>query len=112
MTTKETAKTSRRAVSSNVDVTVVKSKDGPVDHALDVLMTTERFRNLKVHKNQLTIQPQTEDDVTIFRKQEGERYKYPDRPWVYYNNDGTTSIVAPVIKKKNQQINQKPREHP
>ena len=48
---------SRRAVQSNVDVTVVKSKEGPVDHALDVLMTTERFRNLKVHKNQLTIAP-------------------------------------------------------
>ena len=44
-----------KALQSNIDVTVVKSKEGPIDHALDVLMTTERFRNLKVHKNQLTI---------------------------------------------------------
>ncbi len=31
-------------------------------------------------------------------------------PWVYYNFDGTTSIVGPVAKKKPPQ-NQKPREH-
>ena len=102
----------QRAQNSNIDVAVVKSKEGPIDHALDILMQSDRFRHLKVHKNQLTIQPQNEEDVVIFRSQEGERYKYPDRPWVYYNNDGTTAIVAPVIKKKNQQVNQKPREHP
>lgn len=28
------------------------------------------------------------------------RYKHPSRPWVFYNEDGTTSIVGPVIKNK------------
>jgi hypothetical protein len=42
------------------------------------------------------------EELELFRMQEAERYKYPERPWVYYNHDGTTSIVAPVIKKKNQ----------
>ena len=31
-------------------------------------------------------------------------------PWVYYNLDGSTSIVGPVAKKRPPQ-NQKPREH-
>ena len=55
---RETSKSQSRGKGAalGVDVAVVKSKDGPADHALDVLMTTERFRNLKVHKNQLTIQ--------------------------------------------------------
>ena len=42
--------------------------------------------------------------------QEAERYKNPEKPWVYYNFDGTTSIVGPVVKKKPPQ-SQKPREH-
>ena len=50
---RETSKSQSRnkGTTLGVDVAVVKSKDGPADHALDVLMTTERFRNLKVHKN-------------------------------------------------------------
>ena len=46
----------------------------------------------------------------MFRIQERERYRNPEMPWVYYNFDGTTSIVGPVAKKKPPQ-NQKPREH-
>jgi len=36
----------------------------------------------------------------MFKMQEKERYKYPELPWVYYNLDGTTSIVGPVAKKR------------
>lgn len=75
------------------------------------ILETDRFMHIRVHKNQLTIKPSPIEHIEMFRQQEFERYKHPDRPWVYYNGDGTTSIVAPVIKKKNQQINQKPREH-
>ena len=81
------------------------------DLSLTSILESERFKMIRVHKNQLTIKPSPDDHIEIFRQQEVERYKYPDRPWVYYNGDGSTSIVAPVIKKKTQQINQKPREH-
>lgn len=40
------------------------------------------------------------EDTDLYRVQEERRYRYPDKPWVYYNGDGTTSIVGPVIKKK------------
>jgi nuclear factor related to kappa-B-binding protein len=36
---------------------------------------------------------------------------YPDKPWVYFNGDGSTSIVGPVTKKKSTPLNQKAREH-
>jgi nuclear factor related to kappa-B-binding protein len=29
------------------------------------------------------------------------RYQSPSRPWIYLNDDGSTSIVGPVVKKKN-----------
>jgi len=38
--------------------------------------------------------------IEIYRRQETERYEHPTRPWIYYNEDGTTSIVGPIIKKK------------
>ena len=41
---------------------------------------------------------------------ETERYKYPTKPWLYYNPDSTTSIVAPVLRKSGQATN-KAREH-
>lgn len=48
--------------------------------------------------------------------QEAERYKQPQRPWVYFNEDGTTSIVGPVAKKNKNgaqiSFNNKPRDHP
>jgi hypothetical protein len=75
-------------------------------------MNSERFKNLKVHKNQVTLAKPTPEWIEIYRRQEDERYKHPTRPWVFYNEDGTTSIVGPVIKKKTQQTNQKPRDHP
>ncbi len=75
-------------------------------------MNSERFKNLKVHKNQVTLPKTSAEWIEIYRRQEDERYRNPTRPWVYYNEDGTTSIVGPVIKKKSQQTNQKPRDHP
>ena len=71
------------------------------DMTLVNILESERFKHIRVHKNQLTITPSPPDHIQLFRTQEAERYKYPDRPWVYFNGDGSTSIVAPVIKKKN-----------
>eukprot|EP00347_Sterkiella_histriomuscorum_P019150 403342755 len=83
---------------------------------LEQIMNTERFKNLKlqVHKNQVTLPKTSPEWIEIYRRQEEERYKHPTRPWIYYNEDATTSIVGPIvnIKKKNQQTNQKPRDHP
>ena len=57
----------------------------------------ERFKNL--HKNQITIRRSTQESASYFRKQEIERYRHPTRPWIYYDEDGTQGIVAPVMKK-------------
>lgn len=72
--------------------------------------TSERFKNLKISKNQLTIKKTSPEFVEKFRAQEAERYKNPTRPWIYYNEDGTTCIVAPICKK-NLSNSAKAREH-
>ncbi len=77
---------------------------------LDELMSGDRFQDLKLHKNQLTIKPRSQDWIYWYRRQEAERYANPTRPWLYYNEDGTTSIVAPVCKKP-MTASSKPREH-
>lgn len=41
-----------------------------------------------------------EAHVLMFQAQERHRYKNPEKPWIYYNPDGTSSIVGPVAKKK------------
>jgi hypothetical protein len=46
----------------------------------------------------------------MYRIQENERYKFPTKPWIYFNDDATKSIVAPVIRKITNATS-KPREH-
>lgn len=121
-TAKESAKSSvRRNATPNLELTgipVLQRKTAPtpnpddvIEQALANFYDNERFKHIRVHKNQLTTKPSPPEHIELFRQQEVERYKYPDRPWIYFNGDGSTSLVAPVIKKKNQQINNKPREH-
>jgi hypothetical protein len=38
--------------------------------------------------------------IEDYRRQEGERYKNPLEPWLYYIPENTTSIVGPVYRKK------------
>ncbi len=71
---------------------------------LDELMANERFRDFKMHKNQLTLKPRSPEWSDYYRQQEIERYAHPTRPWLYYNEDGTTSIVAPVCKKPSANV--------
>lgn len=111
---KESMRAASRAKQNSTQLECANKKafsDELNDAALANILQTERFRNIRVHKNQLTIKPSPMEHIEMFRAQEVERYKNPDRPWVYFNGDGSTSIVAPVIKKKAQQVNQKPREH-
>ncbi len=76
-----------------------KEKRDKTHNELDELMSGERFKDLKMHKNQLTIKPRTKEWTYWYRRQESERYANPTRPWIYYNEDSSTSIVAPVSKK-------------
>lgn len=77
----------------------------------DGVLSDERFKNLKMNKNQLTIQPRTKTEIMDYHAQELERYKSPHLPWTYYNQDGTTSVVAPVLKKLPSSSSSKPRDH-
>ena len=77
---------------------------------LDDLMSSDRFVDLKLYKNQVTIKPRSEEWINEYRQQEFARYSNPTRPWIYYNEDTTTSIVAPV-SKKSFNVSSKPREH-
>ena len=100
---KESVRTGGRSRQNNQDGSTKKALNDELnDAALANILETERFKHIKVHKNQLTIVPSPPEHIEMFRLQEVERYKNPDRPWVYFNGDGSSSIVAPVIKKKNQ----------
>jgi hypothetical protein len=61
-------------------------------------MEGERFKGYK-NKNQLTISSLSMEQIEFYRVQESERYKIPQKPFMYLHDDGTTSIVGPVVKK-------------
>jgi hypothetical protein len=77
----------------------------------DIILNSERFKNLKINKNQLTIRPRTKEEIKEYQRQETERYKQPHLSWEYINPDGTMSIVAPVVKKVQTATSSKPRDH-
>jgi hypothetical protein len=81
------------------------------EFAYDNILNSERFRNLKINKNQLTIRPRSKEEIKEYQRQEAERYKHPHLPWEYKNSDGTSSIVAPVMKKAQTGTTSKPRDH-
>lgn len=71
---------------------------------------SDRFPNAKTIKNMLTIKLPSKAWIEHYYIQECERYKNPSKPWIYYNPDGTTCIVSPVIKKVGQATS-KARDH-
>jgi hypothetical protein len=81
------------------------------DFAYDSILNSERFKNLKINKNQLTIPSRSKEEIKEYQRQETERYKNPHLPWEYINPDGTSSVVAPVIKKAQAGSTSKPRDH-
>jgi len=87
-----------------------KESKPKVRDELDELLAGDRFQELKMHKNQLTIKPRSKEWINWYRKQEIARYNNPTRPWIYYNEDGTMSIVAPICKRP-MTSSSKPREH-
>jgi hypothetical protein len=81
------------------------------DFGYDSLLNSERFKNLKINKNQLTIRPRSKEEIKEYQRQETERYKHPHLPWEYKNPDGSSSIVSPVVKKALPATTSKPRDH-
>ena len=75
------------------------------------ILSPERFKNMKINKNQLTIRIRTKEDIKEYQRQELERYKNPHLPWEYINPDKSVSIIAPVLKKIPSSLSSKPREH-
>jgi hypothetical protein len=92
---------------------VKKGIETPDSKMLERLLNSDRFRNVKVSKHEMTLSKYSDSWIDSYRIQEEERYKFPKRSWIYFNEDGTLSIVGPVANnKKNGQQNQKPRDHP
>ena len=77
---------------------------------LNWIAYSERFKNLKMIKNMLTIKIPSKAWIKAYAVMERERYKNPTKPWLYYNPDRTTNIVAPVLRKIGQATS-KAREH-
>ena len=61
---------------------------------LDWIKFSSRFKDVYVHKNQVTIKMSTSLWLENFRKQELERYKYPLLPWAYQTPAGTCRLPA------------------
>ena len=69
--------------------------------------------NSKIIKNQVTVNPRTEEEIEFYRKQEIQRYKFPHLPWIFYSLDGLSKfIVGPVLKRPPPSGISKPRDHP
>lgn len=77
---------------------------------LNWIAYSDRFTRLKTNKNMQTIRKPSKAWVRCYAEQEQKRYENPTKPWLYYNPDETTSIVAPVLRKMGQATN-KAREH-
>lgn len=76
---------------------------------IDWVKFSSRFKDLNIHKNQLTVRMPSMDWVENYRRQETDRYKNPTFPWAFQLEEGTT-VVAPVNKKITSS-NIKPRDH-
>lgn len=54
---------------------------------LDWVKYSNRFKDLNIHKNQLTIRLATQEWIDNYRRQEAERYKHPTQPWCFVLED-------------------------
>lgn len=77
---------------------------------IDWVKYSARFKDLNIHKNQLTIKMSSMEWIENYRRQETERYKNPTQPWSYQLEDSSFTVVAPVSKKI-ASVNIKPRDH-
>ena len=61
------------------------------------ILKSERFKNVKKNKIQITIKPRTKEEIQNFRNQEKLRYQKPLQPWEYTLSNGNIAIVAPLF---------------
>ena len=61
------------------------------------ILKSERFKNVKKNKIQITIKPRTKEEIQNFREQEKLRYEKPLQPWEYKLSNGNIAIVAPLF---------------
>ena len=74
------------------------------------ILKSDRFKNVKKNKIQITIKSRTKEEIENFREQEKERYKYPQKPWEYTLSNGNVAIVAPLFSSQKAMI-VKARDH-
>ena len=74
------------------------------------ILKSERFKNVKKNKIQITIKPRTKEEIQNFRKQEKLRYQKPLQPWEYTLSNGNIAIVAPLYSNSKTIIS-KARDH-
>ena len=74
------------------------------------ILKSDRFKNIKKNKIQITIKPRTKEEVQNFRKQEKLRYQKPLQPWEYTLSKGNIAIVAPLFNSS-KAITSKARDH-
>jgi len=74
------------------------------------ILKSDRFKNVKKNKIQITIKSRTKEEIESFREQEKERYKYPHKPWEYTLSNGNVAIVAPLFSSQKAMI-VKARDH-
>jgi hypothetical protein len=74
------------------------------------ILKSDRFKNVRKNKIQITIKPRTKEEIESFREQEKERYKYPHKPWEYTLSKGNVAIVAPLFSSTKSMI-VKARDH-
>ena len=74
------------------------------------ILKSERFKNVKKNKIQITIKPRTKEEIQNFRNQEKLRYQKPLQPWEYTLSNGNIAIVAPLFTNSKPLVS-KAREH-
>jgi hypothetical protein len=74
------------------------------------ILKSERFKNVKKNKIQITIKPRTKEEILNFRQQEKLRYEKPLSPWEYTLSNGNIAIVAPLFTSSKTIIT-KARDH-
>ena len=74
------------------------------------ILKSDRFKNVRKNKVQITIKPRTKEEVEDFRKQEKLRYEKPYLPWEYTLSNGNVAIVAPLCSNSKNSI-AKARDH-
>ena len=92
------------------DSIINQSDDNNETMINDNILLSDRFKNIKKNKIQITIKPRSQEEIINFRKQELERYQHPKLPWEYTLLNGTKAIVAPLFKK-NKISTSKARDH-